>query len=122
MLIVNWDKINELYKAGTTINELSKRFNIKKKTIYYNLKKNYPDSRAINKKNKIIKKKKEKEEAKRLLLKESKHYMGDLEFIKRNRSIYKTDEKTGDIYLNTTCILPADVPRIWRNENNKIYK
>lgn len=119
MVVADWDRINELYMEGITINNLSKKFKIKKKTIYHKLNKYYPDSKVIHRKNKLIRKKKEKEEAKRLLLKESKKFIGDLEFIKKNRSIYKTDKETGNIYLNTNCLLPVDVPRVWINENNR---
>lgn len=120
MVFVNWDKVDALYREGMTINELAKKFKVKKKTIYHKLSNYYPDSKAIHRKNKLIRKKKEKEEAKKLLLKESKKFIGDLEFIKKNRSIYKTDKETGNIYLNTDCILPVDVPRVWINENNRI--
>lgn len=119
MLVINWDKLNDLYKIGVTINELSDRFNIKKKTIYHKLKSNYPESRDIHKKNKRevrkIAKKLEKKECEKILLKESKKYIGDLEFIRRNGSIYETDKETGDIKLKTDYLVTSDVPKGWKN-------
>lgn len=107
MLVIDWDKINNLYIQGMTISQLSDEFNIKKKTISNKLRKDYPESRELNKQM--------KRQLKMLEKKECKKYMGDLDVIKRNRSIFSTNKK-GNIYLNTDSSIPIDLPRELKND------
>lgn len=113
MLVVDWDRINNLYKQGMTINQLSDEFNIKKKTISNKLSKEYPGSRALHKQM--------KRQLKMLEKKECKRYMSDLEVIKRNRSVFSTNNK-GNIYLNTDSSITVDVPRELKNDFRESLK
>lgn len=112
MLVVDWDRINNLYKQGMTINQLSDEFNIKKKTIHNKLSKEYPKSRAVHKQM--------KRQLRMLNKKECKKYMGDLEVIKRNRSIFTTNIK--GVYLNTDSSIPIDIPRELKNSSSGSLK
>lgn len=112
MLVVDWDRINNLYKQGMTINQLSDEFNIKKKTIYNKLSKEYPESRSVHKQM--------KRQLRMLNKKECKKYMGDLEVIKRNRSIFTTNVK--GVYLNTDSSIPIDIPREFKSSSKGSLK
>lgn len=112
MLVVDWDRINNLYKQGMTINQLSDEFNIKKKTIHNKLSKEYPESRAAHKQM--------KRQLRMLNKKECKKYMGDLEVIKRNRNIFTTNVK--GVYLNTDSSIPIDIPRELKNSTKGSLK
>ncbi|WP_338631862.1 hypothetical protein [Clostridium baratii] len=114
MLVVDWDMVNNLYKEGMTIKELSDKFDIKKKTIYSNLNKLYPDSKRVHKQ---IRRELKSREGK-----ESKRHMGDFEVIKRNPSIYSANKGTGDIYLNTHYAIPIDVPRVLKNCRSEVKR
>lgn len=108
MVIVNWREIESLYAKGESISRLSLLFKVSRRTIYNNIR--IKENRHKHIKNRL------KKETEKLLLKESKKVIKDLDFIKRNRSMYITNRQTGNIILKKNIITGIDVPIKWENK------
>lgn len=106
------EKVKELYQQGKNAEQIAKILGCKSATIRQCIHRNLKDSKIMHMINKIRDK-----EILRVTANEAKNYMSDAEFIKRNRSIYKTTEN-GDIILDkqVSGAVSFDVPRRVSNE------
>lgn len=106
------EKVKELYQQGKNAEQIAKILSCKSATVRQCIHRNFKDFKIVNMINKIRDK-----EILRVTENEAKNYMSDAEFIKRNRSIYKTTEN-GDIILDEKVLgaIPFDVPRRVQNE------
>lgn len=106
------EKVKEMYLKGYSAPDIAKSLNASKhavqKCIQRNmrlLKKSHDAAKAFNK------------EVEKVTRREARQHMSDKEFIRRNKSIYKTNEN-GDIVLNKAIsgIVSFDTPRRFVNE------
>lgn len=105
-------RVKELYQQGYNAVQIAQILECKPDTIRQCIHRNFKDLKIDHTLNKIRDK-----EILRVTRNEAKNYMSDAEFIRRNKSIYKTDSN-GDIVLNkkVSGTIPFDVPRRFSNE------
>ncbi len=111
-------RVKEYYLKGYSYNKIASILKEKPETVKKCIQRNLKEFRKSHTAEKIRKK-----EVDRITRQESKKYMSDKDFIKRNRSIYKT-KKNGDIVLNKDVVVTFDTPKRLINEyaENKINK
>ncbi|MDB2086599.1 DNA-binding response regulator [Clostridium paraputrificum] len=106
------EKVKEMYLRGYSTTDIAKRLNASRyavqKCIQRNmrlLKRSHDVAKEFNK------------EVEKVTRREARKHMSDKEFIRRNKSIYKTNEN-GDIVLNKAVlgIVSFDTPRRFVNE------
>ncbi|MFL0168278.1 DNA-binding response regulator [Candidatus Clostridium helianthi] len=108
-------RVKELYLKGYGACQISNILNCKPETVRKCIERNLKDFRNSHLANKIRDK-----EIDRITKYESKKYMSDATFIKKNRSIYKTTAD-GDLVVdrNVAPIITYDTPRRFANENSE---
>ncbi|WP_061342938.1 hypothetical protein [Clostridium botulinum] len=106
-------RVKEYYLKGYSYNKIASILKEKPETIKKCIQRNLKEFRKSHTAEKIRKK-----EVDRITRQESKKYMSDKDFIKRNRSIYKT-KKNGDIVLNKDVVVTFDTPKRLINEYAK---
>jgi hypothetical protein len=106
------EKVKELYLKGYNPCIIARLLRCNQSTIRQCIHRNLKEFKESHLAEKIRKK-----EIDRITRHESKQYMSDKDFIKRNRSIYKTNEN-GDIVINTNIapIVSFDTPKRLTNE------
>lgn len=106
------EKVKELYLKGYNPCQIAIVLKCNSSTIRQCIHRNLKEFRKSHLAEKIRRK-----EVDKITRHESKQYMSDKDFIKRNRSIYKTNE-SGDIVLNKEVaqIVSFDTPKILINE------
>lgn len=106
------EKVKELYLKGYNAVQIAVTLKCKDSAVRKCISRNFKEFKTSNIAEKIRQK-----EVKRITLHESKQYMSDADFIKRNRSIYKTN-KDGDIVLDKSVapVVSFDTPRRFKNE------
>ncbi|MBN1050285.1 DNA-binding response regulator [Clostridium botulinum] len=111
-------KVKENYLKGYSYNKIANILKEKPETVKKCIQRNLKEFRKSHAAEKIRRK-----EVDRITRQESKKYMSDKDFIKRNRSIYKT-KKNGDIILNKDVVVTFDTPKRLTNEysEDKINK
>lgn len=111
--MLNKNKVEELYLKGWSYNSIAYEVGSNYETVRKCIQRNFISFKSSNTAEKLRQK-----EVDRITRHEAKRYMSDKDFIKRNRSIYKT-EINGDITVKNEFkkILPFDVPRKLKNEN-----
>lgn len=114
------EKVKEKYLEGYNSSQIARTLKCKPSTVRQCIHRNLKEFRKSNEAEKIRKK-----EVDRITRQESKNYISDKDFVKRNRSIYKTN-KNGDIVLNkdVASIVTFDTPKRLINEysEDKINK
>ncbi len=104
-------KVKEYYLKGYSYNRIANILKQNPETVRKCIQRNLKDFKKSHTAEKIRKK-----EVNRITRQESKNYMSDKDFIIRNRSIYKTNKKNGDIVLNKDVTVSFDTPRRLTNE------
>lgn len=106
-------EIEELYIKGYNAKEISEKLNKSHGTIRNYIYKDFKDLKSTHEKAKQARK-----DIARIAKQEVKKYMPDSTFVKKNRSAYKTNKKTGDIELrkDLSFTIPYDVPIVLRTE------
>ncbi|WP_186430895.1 DNA-binding response regulator [Clostridium sp. BSD9I1] len=112
-IILDKEHVKKLYLDGLTATEIARKLNSNKETVKKCIQRNFNDlkdrhERAIIQRRDVLK----------AINYESNKYMGDSTFIKKNRSIYKTNPN-GDIVINKEVapVVTWDTPRRLVNEN-----
>lgn len=112
-IILDKEHVKKLYLDGLTATEIARKLNSNKDTVKKCIQRNFNDlkgrhERAIIQRREVLK----------AINYESNKYMGDSTFIKKNRSIYKTNPN-GDIVINKEVapVVTWDTPRRLVNEN-----
>lgn len=107
------EQVKKLYVEGFTDSQIAKKLNSKKETVKKCIQRNfgylkYIHKLALTRKKEVIK----------AVNYQANRYMGDSTFVKKNRSIYKTN-LNGDIVLNKKVapIVTWDTPKRLVNEN-----
>lgn len=110
--MLNIEKVKELYLQGYNPCQIAIVLKCNSSTIRQCIHRNLKEFKKSHLAEKIREK-----EIDKITRQESKQYMSDKDFIKRNRSIYKTN-KNGDIILNKEVaqIVSFDTPKILINE------
>lgn len=108
------EKVKELYLKGYGAYQISNILNCKPEAVRKCIERNLKQFRNSHLANKIRNK-----EIDRITRYESKQYMSDLTFIKKNRSIYETNND-GDLIIdiNVAPIITFDTPKRLANENS----
>lgn len=108
------EKVKELYLQGYNSANIANILNCKADAVRQCIHRNLKDLKNFHLVNKIRDK-----EIDRITKREAKQYMNDVTFIKKNRSIYKTNSD-GDIVIdsNVNPVLSFDVPKRFKNENS----
>lgn len=115
-MMLDKEKIEELYKNGYKAVEIAEILGEKQENIRQCIHRNFKHHKIEHWTNRERDK-----EILRVTMRETKNFMSDADFIKRNRSIYRTKEN-GDIVVKKEVknILPFDAPRRLTNENKCI--
>ena len=108
------EKVKELYLQGYNSVNIANILNCKSDAVRQCIHRNLKDLKNFHLANKIRDK-----EIDRITKREAKQYMNNVTFIKKNRSIYKTNSD-GDIVIdsNVNPVLSFDVPKRFKNENS----
>ncbi len=111
-------KVKDLYLEGYNSCQIAKKLKCNHSTVRQCIHRNLKEFKKSH-----AAEKKRRKEVDRITRKESKQYMSDKDFVKRNRSIYKTN-KNGDIVLNKDVVVTFDTPKRLINEysEDKINK
>mgnify|MGYP000010625975 FL=1 len=106
------EKVKEMYLKGYSASDIAKRLNASRHAVQKCIQRNM---RLLKKSHDIAKE--FNKEVKKVTRREAKQYMSDKDFIRRNKSIYKTN-KNGDIVLNKSIsgTVSFDTPRRYVNE------
>ncbi|OPJ63704.1 helix-turn-helix domain containing protein [Clostridium chromiireducens] len=109
------EKVKELYLEGYGSSQISNILKCKPETVRKCIERNFKQFKISHIAIKIRNK-----EIDRITRHESKQYMSDSTFVRKNRSIYKTNND-GDLIIdrNVAPVTTFDTPRIFRNENNE---
>ena len=101
------EKAKEMYLKGYSASDIAKRLNASRHAVQKCIQRNM---RLLKKSHDIAKE--FNKEVKKVTRREAKQYMSDKDFIRRNKSIYKTN-KNGDIVLNKSIsgTVSFDTPR-----------
>lgn len=108
------EKVKELYLEGYGASQISNILNCKPETVRKCIERNFKQFKSSHLATKIRNK-----EIDRVTRHESKQYMCDATFIKKNRSIYKTN-KDGDLVFDKDVapVITFDTPKRFKNENS----
>lgn len=108
------EKVGQLYLEGFNAVQIADRLSVKVEAVRKCIQRNYKKFKSSNMASKIRNK-----EVIRITEYESKRFMSDSVFIKKNRSIYKTNEE-GDIILDKAFakVVTFDTPKKLKNENS----
>lgn len=111
--MLNKNKVEELYLKGWSYSSIASELESNYETVRKCIQRNFRSFRSSNTAEKLRRK-----EVDRITRHEANQYMSDKDFVKRNRSIYRT-EKDGDIVVKNEFekILSFDVPRRLKNED-----
>lgn len=111
------EQVRELYLGGLATSEIAKKLSSKQDTIKKCIQRNFNNLKHEHEIAKIRRK-----EVLKATNYEAAKYMGDSTFVKKNRSIYKTNPD-GDIVVNKKVapIITWDTPRRLVNENKVKY-
>ncbi|MFL0198868.1 DNA-binding response regulator [Clostridium sp. WILCCON 0269] len=111
------EQVKKLYLDGLTISEIARKLNSNKDTVKKCIQRNFSNLKcdhriALARKREVL----------RTVNYEANKYIGDSAFIKKNRSIYKTNPD-GDIVINKDVapVVTWDTPRRLVNENKNKY-
>lgn len=106
-------EVRKLYIAGYNAKEISEKLNKPHGAIRVCIHRNFKDLKLTHEKAKQARK-----DIARIAKQETKKYMPDSTFVKKNRSAYKTNKETGDIELRKDLgfAIPYDVPTILKTE------
>ncbi|NRT90108.1 DNA-binding response regulator [Clostridium beijerinckii] len=109
------ERVKELYLKGYAAYQISNVLNCKPEKVRKCIERNLKHFRSSHLANKIRNK-----EIDRITRYESKQFMSDATFIKKNRSIYKTNDD-GDLVVDISVapIITFDTPKRFVNENSK---
>ena len=114
------EKVKEMYLKGYSATDIAKRLNASLHATQKCIQRNMKGFKKIHNATKEFNK-----EVERVTKREARQYMSDKDFIRRNKSIYKTN-KNGDIVLNKSIsgTVSFDTPRRFVNEfsNERIDK
>lgn len=118
------EKVKELYLEGYGPSQISNILNCKPETVRKCIERNFKQFKSSHLATQIRNK-----EIDRITRHESKQYMSDATFIKKNRSIYKTNND-GDLIIdiNVAPVITFDTPITFKNVisekevNRKIIK
>ena len=110
---LNKSKVEELYIKGYGAKDISIKLECSPSTVRTCIERNFKDLKLTHEKAK-----QERKDIARIAKEETKKYMPDSTFVKKNRSVYKTNKKTGDIELRKDLgyLMPYDVPTILKTE------
>lgn len=110
---LNKAKVEELYIRGYGAKDIAKELDYSPSTVRTCIERNFKDLKFTHEKAKQARK-----DIARIAKEETKKYMPDSTFVKKNRSIYETNKKTGDIELrkNLSFAIPCDVPTVLKTE------
>ncbi|WP_333860822.1 helix-turn-helix transcriptional regulator [Clostridium sp.] len=118
LMALNKEKVKSLYLEGLTDAEIARKLNVKKDTVKKCIQRNFNHLRCEHRTALAYRR-----EALKAINYEANKYIGDSAFIKKNRSIYKTNPN-GDIVINKDVapVTTWDTPRRLANEKeiNKI--
>lgn len=111
--MINKDSVKNLYLKGYNAVQIANILGYSIESTRKCIQRNFKELKQKNQISKIYDK-----EVKRISNHEAKAFMSDRDFIKRNRSIYRTKDN-GDIVLrkDVAGVIPWDVPRRLTNEN-----
>ena len=106
-------EVRKLYIEGYNAKEISEKLDITHDSARKCINRNFKDLKSTHEKSKQVRK-----DIARIAKEETKKYMPDSTFVKKNRSIYETNPKTGDIELrkNLSFAIPYDVPTVLKTE------
>ncbi|BAH06790.1 helix-turn-helix transcriptional regulator [Clostridium kluyveri] len=111
--VLNKEEVKILYLDGLTAPEIARKLNIKKDTVEKCIQRNFSNLKcehrvALTCRREVVK----------AVNYEANKYIGDSAFVKKNRSIYKTNPD-GDIVINKEVapVVTWDTPRRLANEN-----
>lgn len=109
------EKVKELYLKGYGAYQISNILNCKPETVRKCIERNLKHFRSSHLAIKIRNK-----EIDRITRYESKQYMSDATFVKKNRSIYKTNDD-GDLVVDISLapVITFDTPKRLGNENSE---
>lgn len=109
------EKVGQLYVEGFNAVQIANQLSVKVEAVRKCIQRNYKEFKKSHNASKIRNK-----EIKKITEYEAKQFMSDSVFIKKNRSVYKTNEH-GDIVLDKTVapVVTFDTPRGLKNENSK---
>lgn len=109
------EKVKELYLQGYNAVEIAITLKCKSDTVRQCIHRNLKEFRNSHLANKIRNK-----EIDRITRQEVKQYMSDAIFVKKNRSIYKTNLH-GDLVINKNVapVVSFDTPKRFKNENSE---
>ncbi|HBJ1646319.1 UNVERIFIED_ORG: helix-turn-helix domain containing protein [Clostridium botulinum] len=109
-------KVKEYYLKGYSYNKIASILKQKPETVKKCIQRNLKKFKISHEANKIRNK-----EVKKVLNFENKKFMSDRDFVRRNRSIYKT-KSNGDIVIDKKIqvAIPWDVPKRLNNEDKCI--
>lgn len=107
------EKVKVLYLEGLNSTEIAKKIDSNKETVKKCIQRNFSHLRHTHEIAVI-----QRKDVLRATNYEAKKYMGDSTFVKKNRSIYKTNSN-GDIVINKEVapVVTWDTPRRLTNEN-----
>nr|DAF76814.1 MAG TPA: hypothetical protein [Caudoviricetes sp.] len=110
--MIDKETVGNLYRQGYKPKEIAEMLEENSVNIRQCIHRNFKDDKVTHEINRIRDK-----EILRITRREANNYMSDAEFIKRNKSIYKTNSD-GDIVLDrkVSGIVSFDVPRRYSNE------
>lgn len=110
---LNKAKVEELYIRGYGAKDIAKELDYSPSTVRTCIERNFKDLKSTHEKAKQARK-----DIARIAKEETKKYMSDSTFVKKNRSVYETNKKTGDIELrkNLGFAIPYDVPTKLKTE------
>ena len=114
--MIDKEKVKELYLKGYSSVLIAEELKCKPETVRNCIERNFKQFKSSHLATKIINK-----EIDRVTRHEVKQYMSDMTFIKKNRSIYKTNDN-GDLFIdkNIAPVVSFDTPRRLKNENSLI--
>ncbi|RMD04922.1 DNA-binding response regulator [Clostridium autoethanogenum] len=115
--ILDKQQVKKLYLDGLTVSEIAKKLSSKNDTVKKCIERNFSDLKHEHDVVAIRRK-----EVLKATNYEAKKYMGDSTFVRKNRSIYKTNPD-GDIVVNKKIapIITWDTPQRLVNENKVKY-
>lgn len=110
---LNKSIVKDLYIKGFGITEIAKKLNCSVDSVRMCINRNFKDLKLTHEKAKQARK-----DIARIAKEETKKYMPDSTFVKKNRSAYTTNKKTGDIELRKDLgyLMTYDVPTILKTE------
>lgn len=118
--MIDKEKVKEYYLKGLNSNQIARILKCTSPAVRKCIERNYRKFKKSHLAAKMANK-----EVDKVTRKEAKQFMSDITFIKKNRSVYKTDYE-GNIILDESIapIITFDTPRSMKNDNslNEINK